>query len=93
RIAEVAVIGVPHPHWSEAITAVIVPQPGASLDEGAIRTQLREMIDAYKIPKAIIITESLPHTSTGKIQKNLIRDTYQDIFQGSERLEESSSPT
>jgi long-chain acyl-CoA synthetase len=91
RIAEVAVIGVPHPHWSEAITAVIVPQEGATLDEVTIRTRLREMIDAYKIPKAIIIAESLPHTSTGKIQKNLVRDAYQDLFQESELIEESSS--
>ncbi|MCU1569516.1 MAG: fadD5 [Naasia sp.] len=78
--AEVVVVGLPHEDWSEAITAFVVPKPGHQLDPEAIRTAMRERIDAYKIPKSIVFLESLPKTSTGKIQKNVIRDRHADHY-------------
>ena len=73
-IAEVVVVGLPHEHWSEAITAFVVPTPGASIDAEKLQHDLRKHIDAFKIPKSIVVVDVLPKTSTGKIQKNVIRE-------------------
>ncbi len=76
RVAEVVVVGLPHERWSEAITAVVVAKPGETLDEAELLAALRERLDGYKVPKAVIVTDELPRTSTGKIQKNLVRDRH-----------------
>jgi long-chain acyl-CoA synthetase len=73
RIAEVVVVGLPHERWSEAITAVVVPKPGEEIDEAALIAAVKERLDGYKVPKGVIVAGSLPKTSTGKIQKNVLR--------------------
>lgn len=76
QIAEVVVVGLPHERWSEAITAVVVPAPGASIDPDALLTGLRQRLDGFKVPKAVLVADELPKTSTGKIRKNVVRDRY-----------------
>jgi acyl-CoA synthetase (AMP-forming)/AMP-acid ligase II len=75
-VSEVVVVGLPHEHWTEAITAVVVPRPGASIDAAALLQALRGRLDGYKVPKSVIVVDELPKTSTGKIQKNVIRDQH-----------------
>jgi acyl-CoA synthetase (AMP-forming)/AMP-acid ligase II len=82
NVAEAVVIGLPHARWTEAITALVVPAPGTHIDPEALRTALRGHLDAYKIPKSIIVAEALPKTSTGKIQKNVLRDGYARHYAG-----------
>jgi acyl-CoA synthetase (AMP-forming)/AMP-acid ligase II len=76
NVAEVVVVGLPHERWSEAITAVVVPRPGADVDPAALITAVKGLIDPYKVPKSVILADELPRTSTGKIQKNVVRDRY-----------------
>jgi acyl-CoA synthetase (AMP-forming)/AMP-acid ligase II len=80
NVAEVAVVGLPHERWSEAITAVVVPKPGTAVDPDTLRTQLRDRLDGYKVPKSVIVTDELPRTSTGKIQKNVVREQYAEHY-------------
>jgi acyl-CoA synthetase (AMP-forming)/AMP-acid ligase II len=75
-VAEAVIVGLPHARWSEAITAVVVAKPGVDLDGDTIKARMREHIDAYKIPKSVIVVDELPRTSTGKIQKNVLRDEF-----------------
>lgn len=75
-VAEVVVVGLPHERWSEAITAVVVPRPGATVDPEALLAALRGHLDPYKVPKAVIVADELPRTSTGKIRKNVVRETH-----------------
>ena len=75
-VAEAVVVGLPHDHWSEAITAVVVPRAGASVDPAALIESVKKLIDSYKAPKSVIIADELPKTSTGKIQKNVLRERY-----------------
>ena len=82
RIAEVVVIGLPHDHWTEAITAVVVPKPGETVDEAALIAALKQRLDRYKVPKAVIVVDQLPKTSTGKIQKNVVRDEHASHYGG-----------
>jgi acyl-CoA synthetase (AMP-forming)/AMP-acid ligase II len=79
-VADAVVVGLPHPHWSEALTAFVTARDGFSLDAESIRLGMRDHIDAYKIPKSIVVVGSVPRTSTGKIQKNLIRDAYATYY-------------
>jgi acyl-CoA synthetase (AMP-forming)/AMP-acid ligase II len=76
RVSEAVVIGLPHERWTEAITAVIVPRPGETIDEAELIVALKQRLDSYKVPKAVIIADALPKTSTGKIQKNVLRDRH-----------------
>ena len=76
RVAEAVVVGLPHERWSEAITAVVVPKPGQTIDPAQLRQALCGILDGYKVPKAVIVVDELPKTSTGKIQKNVVRDQH-----------------
>jgi acyl-CoA synthetase (AMP-forming)/AMP-acid ligase II len=80
RVAEVVVVGLPHPRWSEAITAVVVPKPGESIDEAELLAALKGRLDGYKVPKAVLVVDALPKTSTGKIQKNVVRRTHAGFY-------------
>ena len=75
-VGEVAVLGLPHERWSEAITAVVVPATGQSVDPDALVADLAGRLDRYKLPKSVIVVDELPRTSTGKIQKNVLRERY-----------------
>jgi long-chain acyl-CoA synthetase len=55
---------------------VLVPKPGTSIDPDELRAALRPLLDGYKVPKSVIVVDELPRTSTGKIQKNVLRGTY-----------------
>jgi long-chain acyl-CoA synthetase len=81
RIAEAVVVGLPHPRWSEAITAVVVPKPGETIDEAGLLTELKERLDRYKVPKAVVVVDELPKTSTGKIQKNVVRRRHAALYE------------
>jgi long-chain acyl-CoA synthetase len=72
-VKEVAVIGVPDRRWGEAVTAVIVPQPGAALDEGAVIAAARTMLAGYKVPKTIVLREALPRNAAGKVLRRELR--------------------
>ena len=72
-VQEVAVIGLPHAHWGEAVTAVVVAKPGAEIDEAALQAQLRAHLSPFKCPKRVIVTAAMPKTATGKVQKARLR--------------------
>ena len=79
-VLESAVIGVPHPDFGEAVIAVLVAQPGATLDLVAIDVVLREHLARYKQPKALEIVAELPRNTMGKVQKNVLREWFGEKF-------------
>lgn len=80
RIAEAVVVGLPHDRWTEAITAVVVPKPGETVDPDALLASMKQHLDGYKVPKSVIVADELPKTSTGKIQKNVVRAGHADHY-------------
>ena len=68
-IAEVAVIGLYHPVWQEAVTAVVVPVEGHAVTPEEIIAHCKEKMAAYKIPKKVIVREALPKSNVGKVLK------------------------
>jgi malonyl-CoA/methylmalonyl-CoA synthetase len=75
-VDESAVIGVPHPDFGEAVVAVVVSKPGAKLNSDAMIADLKSKIANFKVPKKIIIVSELPRNAMGKVQKNILRQTY-----------------
>lgn len=73
-VTESAVIGVPHPDFGEAVTAVIVAKPNASLSESDVIGFLKSKIANFKVPKQVFFVPELPRNTMGKVQKNVLRE-------------------
>ncbi|MDQ2638839.1 MAG: acyl-CoA synthetase [Actinomycetota bacterium] len=80
-VAEVAVFGVPHPHWIEAVTAAVVPKDGAELTAKEVEEHARKVLGGYKRPKYLVFVESLPKNPSGKILKKELRVSYAHLAQ------------
>jgi long-chain acyl-CoA synthetase len=81
-VADVAVIGVPHDMWGEAVKAVVVPKPGAEPRPEAIIAFARERLAHFKCPTSVDFAEALPRNPSGKILKRELREPY---WKGHER--------
>ena len=81
-VVESAVIGVPHPDFGEGVTAVVVAEKGAKLDERVILGALEGRLAKFKLPKRVIVVDDLPRNTMGMVQKNLLRDAYKGIYGG-----------
>ena len=77
-VLEVAVIGVPHEKWGEAIRAVVVPRPDQTIEEIELIGWCRERMTHFKCPTSVVVADMLPKGGTGKIQKNVLREKYGD---------------
>ena len=77
-IIESAVIGIPHPDFGEALLALIVPDSKQNLDERTIINSLKTELAGFKVPRHIIFISALPRNVMGKVQKNILRETYSD---------------
>jgi malonyl-CoA/methylmalonyl-CoA synthetase len=75
-VAESAVIGVPDADFGEAVVAVIVPRSGATIDERTVIGALKGEIASFKVPKRVHVVSDLPRNAMGKVQKNVLRETY-----------------
>ncbi|MDL9936455.1 acyl-CoA synthetase [Gordonia sp. ABSL1-1] len=78
-VAEVAVFGVPHPKWIEAVTAVIVPKVDVELTEEQVETHLAGILAGYKRPKYVVFADALPKNPSGKILKKNLRTDHAEI--------------
>jgi fatty-acyl-CoA synthase len=79
-VEEVAVVGLNHPKWVEAVAAVIKPKAGTALSEEKMMAHCKAHLSSFKIPKKIIFVDELPKTPTGKILKRDMREAYKNIF-------------
>ena len=79
-VLESAVVGVPHPDFGETVIGVLVAETGATLDTDAILESLRASLARFKHPQRLITLPELPRNTMGKVQKNLLRDQFKDMF-------------
>jgi fatty-acyl-CoA synthase len=73
-VSEVAVIGVPHSTWIEAVTAAVILRPNADANESTLLAYCRERLAGYKTPKRILLVGELPKNASGKILKRELRE-------------------
>jgi malonyl-CoA/methylmalonyl-CoA synthetase len=79
-VVESAVIGVPHADFGEGVTAVVVRHPDADVSETSVLKALDGRLAKFKMPKRVFIVADLPRNTMGKVQKNVLRETYRDIY-------------
>lgn len=79
-VAESALVGVLHPDFGEVGVAVVIPKPGVKLDGDGIVAELKSKLANFKIPKRCFTVSELPRNTMGKVQKNLLREQYKDLF-------------
>ena len=79
-VSEVAVIGVPHPHWVEAVVAVIVPKADAGLAERHVLAFAHAHLATFKVPKRVVFADALPKNPSGKILKRELREAHVKAF-------------
>ena len=80
QLRESAVIGVAHPDMGEGIVAVVVPVEAGFADADAVKAALADKLARFKQPRVIVFVEELPKNAMGKIQKNVLRQTYANAF-------------
>lgn len=81
-VLESAVIGVPHADLGEAPVGILARAPGEALDLAAINAALADQLARFKCPRQLVVVEALPRNTMGKVQKNLLREEYADLFKG-----------
>ncbi len=79
-VIESAVIGLAHADFGEGVTAVVVRDKAAAIDEKAVLAALEDRLAKFKQPKRVIFVDDLPRNTMGKVQKNVLRDTYKDLY-------------
>jgi malonyl-CoA/methylmalonyl-CoA synthetase len=79
-VIESAVIGLPHADFGEGVTAVVVCDSPAGVDEASVLKALDGRLAKFKMPKRVIVVDELPRNAMGKVQKNILRDSYAKIY-------------
>ena len=74
-VAEVAVLGLPHPRWIEAVTAAVVVRDGQSVTGDELIAHCRERLGSFKVPKHVVVVDALPKNASGKLLKRELRTT------------------
>lgn len=72
-VADVAVVGLPHRDWGQAVTAFVVLQPGSTLTREQLDARCAEHLASFKKPKDVRFVDELPKTAIGKIDRRALR--------------------
>ncbi|CAH9106072.1 unnamed protein product [Cuscuta europaea] len=78
-VSEVSVVAMPHPLWGESPCAFVVLKSTGNWTEANIMAHCRENLPGYMVPKKVKFVTDLPRTSTGKVQKHLLRATAKSL--------------
>ncbi len=79
-VAETAVVGIKHPYWMEAVTAFVTAKKLQNIDPEEITEYLKGRMANYKVPKKVVVLDSLPHNASGKILKKDLRENFKDLY-------------
>ncbi len=79
-VLESAVIGVPHADFGETVLGILVPAKGQSPDVDTVMAAVQQRLARFKHPRKLILLDELPRNTMGKVQKNILRETYKDLF-------------
>jgi acyl-CoA synthetase (AMP-forming)/AMP-acid ligase II len=75
-VGQVAVIGIQHEKWGEAVTAFVVKKHGVQVSEDELRSFCRKELAGYKVPQKVFWVESLPRSASGKLLKNKLKEQF-----------------
>ncbi len=78
-VKEAAVIALPHPKWAERPLAVVVIKDGATVTPDELKAFIASRVAKFQVPDAVVFTDAIPRTSTGKFLKSALRERYRDF--------------
>lgn len=78
EVAQAAVVAQPHPKWDERPVALVIMNEGAELNPDAVMEHCSSIFAKWQLPDEVLLTDSIPLTSTGKIDKKAIRARLDD---------------
>jgi fatty-acyl-CoA synthase len=81
KVAEAAVIAVPHPKWDERPLAVVVLKPGQTATKEELIAYLAPTFAKWWLPDAVEFASEIPRTSAGKFKKSVLRERYRQHYQ------------
>lgn len=87
QVRESAVIGVPHPDLGEGIVAIIAVKDGVQADPADVSSSLASKLARFKQPKTFVLVEYLPRNAMGKVQKQILREQYAEVFSADEKAQ------
>jgi fatty-acyl-CoA synthase len=76
------VVGVPDERWGEVGRLYVVPMAGRAITADALIDHCARRLAKYKVPKSVVITDSLPRTASGKVQKHVLKKRAIDELSG-----------
>ncbi|KAL4324393.1 hypothetical protein GQ457_11G023760 [Hibiscus cannabinus] len=76
NVAQAVAFGVPDEKYGEEINCAVIPREGVSLEEADITQYCKKNLASFKVPKKVFITDSLPKTATGKIQRRIVAEHF-----------------
>ncbi|XP_055826764.1 probable CoA ligase CCL9 [Solanum dulcamara] len=76
EIAEAVAFGVPDDKYGEEINCAVIPREGSNIDEAEVLKFCKKNLAAFKVPKKVFMTDSLPKTASGKIQRRLVAEHF-----------------
>ncbi|MGG3469727.1 long-chain-fatty-acid--CoA ligase [Neobacillus pocheonensis] len=80
NVQNVAVVGLPHDHWTEALTAFVIAKDDQDIPEEEIIQLCKSVLGGFKIPKRVVTVKEFPMTSSGKIQKHVLRNHFINLY-------------
>ena len=81
QVTKAAVVGLPHDRWGEAVTAVVVRTPDATVTEDELVEWARGRLAGFETPKAVVFADALPETVGGKVLKYKLRQAMADLYE------------
>ena len=84
ELIEVATVGVPDAIYGEEVVSYVVARPGATVDTGELLRYCSEGLPAFKAPKQIVLSVSLPKTERGKLNRRALAELWQKVMANSE---------
>ncbi|MFO7964109.1 MAG: AMP-binding protein [Desulfobacterales bacterium] len=79
-IANAGVVGLPHSHWGEAVTAFVSLTPGLRLTEQMILEHCKKKLGRFEVPKKVLFLDQFPVTATGKVKKHMLKQAYANVY-------------
>src|SRR6202045_1768938 len=79
-VQNAAAVGLPHPHWGEAVSAFVKLKPGAQADEAGVTEHCRKPLVGFQVPKLVRMLDEMPMTATGKLRKVELRQAFSEHF-------------
>jgi malonyl-CoA/methylmalonyl-CoA synthetase len=75
-VLESAVVGLSDADLGERVVAIIVPKEGSEIDAIEVISLIKEKLAGFKVPKEVKFIDQLPRNAMGKVQKNILRETF-----------------